>query len=69
MLKATIQKENATVCLYPIKIENQILNFLIWNFLISAFLKKKNSITSLMTDIGECLLSMYEEGLEDFTNF
>ena len=38
--------------LYPIKTENPILSFLIWNFLILIFPKKNNLIMNLMTYIA-----------------
>ena len=47
--------------LYPIKIENPILSFFIWNFFISVFLKEKNLIISLITYIAvfDCLLILF----------
>ena len=47
--------------LYPIKTEQPILSFLIRKFLISDFLKEKNSITSLTTDIAmfHCFLILF----------
>ena len=38
--------------LYPIKVENTILSFRIWNFLVLVFLKEENLIMNLITYIA-----------------